>query len=96
MATTSRSLSWIDRARFGSLLDVARGGDTPQPPSVARAPAKGHEAPVTRRTLRPVMTGAAAAVPAFLPPESQLDTRLAAFLSWVVERTGCSAVFVAD
>jgi len=40
--------------------------------------------------------GSAAAVPAFLPPESQLDARLAAFLSWVIDRTRCSAVFVAD
>ena len=91
MVTTNRSLSWIDRTRWGSLLGAAVGDSQVGPPTVPMEPPR-----PTRRTLRPPLTGAAAAVPAFLPPESQLDRRLAAFLAWVVERTRCTAVFVAD
>lgn len=93
MVTTNRSLSWIDRSRWGSLLGAAVGD--PQIVPQAPAPAVATERP-KRRTLSPPSMGSAAAVPSFLPPESQLDSRLAAFLAWVVERTRCTAVFVAD
>lgn len=95
MVTTNRSLSWIDRSRWGSLLGAAVG-DPQFASAPAPAPTVAIEAKPQRRTLSPPSMGFAAAVPSFLPPESQLDTRLAAFLAWVVERTQCSAVFVAD
>ncbi len=91
MVTTNRSLSWIDRTKWGELLGAAVGDSPIAPPTLPTERIK-----PTRRTLRPPHMGAAAAVPSFLPPESQLDERLSAFLTWVVARTGCSAVFVAD
>jgi hypothetical protein len=106
--TNSRSLSWIDRGRWESLLSAATDPSTAHPETArsprpagaapARPPAPRHAAPVP--AVSPVTAVAAAPAKRSYPPyaceASHLDERLQALIAWIEANATCTAAFVAD
>lgn len=109
--TTSRSISWIDRSRWDSLLAAAtKRAPAGSGVSVAAAPAR-QARPAPRPAPAPSAPPPAVAAPApaaaplrpakpTYPPfraESQLlDERLASLVGWIERCVPCHAAFIAD
>jgi hypothetical protein len=106
--TNSRSLSWIDRGRWGALLAAAtqqpQGRSVPRPP-----PSRPRPDDVAGRAVSVGSSAAALAVadavlpakvvpayPAFTCASGQLDERLQALVSWIEQCVPCRAAFIAD
>lgn len=103
--TTSRSISWIDRSRWDTLLAAATKRapvGSGFSPAVASVRAARPAAPAPAPAPAPAAAVAAPARPAkpTYPPfraESQLlDERLASLVGWIERCVSCRAAFIAD
>lgn len=102
----SRSLSWIDSERLAAAL--ARVGVGGQAVDAVRRPMFGghgrsqQPVPVTERSGQFPLVGerrnpfSSERYREFMPPAGNLQSRLQAFVSWVLEISGCARIFVVD